>query len=53
MACSKASRNWSRRYDRKIYKHRNQIERFLGRIKRCRRVATRYEEKATNFAGFI
>jgi transposase len=31
-------------YDRKIYKHRNQIERFLGRIKRCRRVATRYEE---------
>jgi transposase len=30
----------------------NQIERFIGRIKRCRRVATRYE-KSVNFAGFI
>ena len=23
-------------YDRKIYKHRNQIERYFGRIKSCR-----------------
>ena len=29
------------------------IERFFGRIKRCRRVATRYEKKAVNFAGFV
>jgi len=42
-----------KRYDRKIYKHRNQIKRFFGRIKRCRCVATRYEKKATNFADFI
>jgi hypothetical protein len=41
------------RNDRKVYKHRNQIERFFGRIKRCRRIATRYEKKAANFAGFI
>jgi|TARA_R110002126_G_scaffold8407_1_gene39822 transposase len=47
------NRNVMKRYDRKIYKHRNQIERFFGRIKRCRRVATRYEKKAINFAGFI
>jgi hypothetical protein len=30
----------------------NVIERFFGRIKQCRRVATRSEKKAVNFAGF-
>jgi putative transposase len=47
------TRKVSKRYDRNVYKHRNRIERFFGRLKRCRRVATRYEKKATNFAGFI
>ncbi len=42
-----------KRYDKAAYKHRNLIERFFGRIKRCRRVATRYEKKAANYAGFI
>ena len=41
-----------KRYDRKRYKHRNVIERFFRRIKQCRRVATRYEKKAANFAAF-
>lgn len=40
-------------YDRELYKHRNQIERFFGRVKRCRRIATRYEKKPTNYAGFF
>ena len=47
------SRNEKKRYDKVVYRHRNQIERFFGRIKRCRRIATRYEKKAVNFAGFI
>jgi putative transposase len=34
-------------------KNRNMIERVFGRIKRCRRVATRYEKKSAKFAGFI
>ena len=42
-----------KRYDRQRYKHRNVIERFFRRIKQCRRIATRYEKKAANFAGFI
>tara|TARA_R110002167_G_scaffold7243_1_gene34082 strand:- start:558 stop:719 length:162 start_codon:yes stop_codon:yes gene_type:complete len=42
-----------KRFDWMIYKHRNQTEQFFGRIKHCRRVATRYEKKATDFAGFI
>jgi transposase len=48
-----STRNVKKRYDRNVYKNRNQIERFFGRIKRYRRIATRFEKKAINFAGFI
>jgi transposase len=47
------TRRTKRRYDRELYKHRNVIERFFCRVKRCRRVATRYEKKAANFAGLV
>jgi putative transposase len=47
------TRKVKRRYDKARYRHRNVIERFFGRIKRFRRVATRYDKKAVNFAGFI
>jgi transposase len=54
-ACIKPNptRKHKKRYNRQRYKHRNVIERFFGRIKNCRRVATRYEKKATNFAAFV
>ena len=51
------TRKKAKRYDHKQSRNRNQIERFFERfferIKRCRRVATRYEQKPANFAGFI
>lgn len=47
------TRKARKRYDKRRYRNRNVIERFFGAIKRCRRVATRYEKKAANFAGFI
>ena len=47
------TRKVKRRYDKTRYRNRNVIERFFGWIKRFRRVATRYEKKAINFAGFI
>lgn len=47
------TRKRKRRYDKKTYKQRNTIERFFCRVKRCRRIATRYEKKATNYAGFL
>ena len=47
------TRKRKKRYDRRRYRRRNVIERFFRRIKRCRRVATRYEKKAQNFAGFV
>jgi transposase len=39
--------------DRKRYKERNVVERFIGKLKENRRVATRYDKKATHFAGFV
>ena len=47
------TRKVRKRYDQNVYRHRNQIERFFGRIQCCRHVATRYGKKAVNFAGFI
>ena len=40
-------------YDRILYKRRNEVERFFRRIKRLRRVFTRYDKLDIVFAGFI
>ena len=40
-------------YDRHLYRERNVIERFFGRIKQYRRVATRFDKKAANYLGFV
>ena len=42
-----------RRHDRQRYKLRNVVERFINRIKHCRRVATRYDKLAVTFLGFV
>jgi transposase len=43
----------TRRYDRQRYKLRNVVERFINRLKNCRRVATRYDKLAATFLGFV
>jgi putative transposase len=40
-------------YDRHVYRERNGVERFFGRVKQYRRVATRCDMKAANFLGFV
>ena len=40
-------------YDEALYKERNLVERFFNRLKQFRRVATRYDKLATNYAGFV
>ena len=40
-------------YDQKVYRKRNEVERFFLRIKRFRRVFTRYDKLDMVFAGFI
>lgn len=41
------------RFDRKAYRQRNIIERLIGWLKECRRIGTRFEKTALNFAGFV
>ena len=40
-------------YDRQLYKRRNEVERFFRRIKRFRRVFTRYDKLDVVFASFL
>ena len=40
-------------YHKDLYKERNQIERFFGKLKECRRIATRYDKLLQNFLGFV
>jgi transposase len=47
------NRKIQRDIDRERYKDRNLVERFWGRVKQYRRVATRYEKTARNFLGFL
>ena len=42
-----------REIDGELYKERNKIECFFGRIKHFRRVATRYEKTARNYMAFL
>ena len=36
-----------------MYARRNEVERLFGRLKRYRRVGTRYDKLDVMFAGFI
>jgi len=40
-------------YDRHLYGARNVVERYFGRIKQYRRVATRFDKRARNYLGFV
>lgn len=40
-------------YDKERYKHRNEIERFFLRLKRFRRIFTRYDKLDVIFCSFI
>jgi transposase len=49
----RSNRKEPRDYDEHLYKERNLVERFLNRIKHCRRVATRYDKTARNYLAFV
>ena len=40
-------------YERSLYKERNQIERFFGRLKINRAIATRYDQLAESFLSMV
>lgn len=50
---ARRNRRHTRALDREAYSLRNVIERFFGRLKRFRRVGTRYDKTAASFASFV
>ncbi|MCI1188905.1 transposase [Hymenobacter sp. DH14] len=44
----KTSRNGPRAYDQNLYANRNKAERFFGRLKEARSLATRYDKTAAS-----
>ena len=40
-------------FSRTLYRGRNRIERFFNRIKHFRRIATRYEKRASNYLAML
>ena len=36
-----------------LYRERNRVERLIGKLKQCRRVATRYEKLGANFLAMV
>lgn len=51
---SKSNRKMPKDFDAELYKQRNKIERFFGRLKASfRRIATRYEKTSRNFMAMV
>ena len=50
---SKKNRKQVIAHDREIYKHRNQIERCINRLKACRGLATRFEKTAAAYLALV
>ena len=40
-------------FDKELYRNRNIVERLIGWLKESRRVFSRFEKTAKNFAGFV
>jgi len=40
-------------FDRKAYRERGVVERTINRLIQCRRIATRYEKRAGNYAAML
>jgi transposase len=41
------------KFDKTLYRQRNQVERCFNRLKQSRRIATRYEKKAENYLAML
>ncbi len=49
----RADQQASASFDRRAYRERNRIERLINRLKQFRRIATRYEKRASNYLGML
>lgn len=41
------------RFNKGLYRERNQVERLINRLKQNRRIATRYEKYAVNYLAML
>lgn len=42
-----------RPFDRAAYRERNRVERLIGRLEQCRRIATRSEKRAAHYLATL
>lgn len=49
----RSNRKVQLRYDKKLYRERNRIERSFGRLKDFRRIATRFDRNVKNFMAAL
>ena len=49
----RSGRRWPSRFSRRLDRQRHTVENFFARIKRYRRIATRFEEFADYYLGFL
>ena len=47
------NKTYPQKYNKTLYKNRNQIERFFQRLKNFRRIATRYDKLPSSFLSFV
>ena len=40
-------------FDRRVYRQRNEVERFLNKLKHFRAIATRYDKRDDNFLASV
>jgi transposase len=50
---SKANKSLDTTFDREAYRERNVVERLINRLKQWRRIATRYEKRATTYLAML
>ena len=49
----RSNQHRGRSFDKVLYKSRNRVERLINRLKQFRRIATRYEKRAANYAAML
>jgi len=49
----RSNRKKRHRFSPTLYRERNRVERFIGKLKQCRRAATRYEKPGANFLAMV
>jgi transposase len=50
---AKSNRKWKPCFSKTLYRERNLVERFFGKLKHFRRIATRYDKLAENFLAMV